>query len=125
MLSFRLITPTVIEVKETVMSFTRDKVSYFYHDFQTFKGADSAKPVDDPAQLSWHNDSLSSVVWTEKYHLSKVGAKPVYNPSITEGKPEGYGSNHHSCLDIIGWPGSKRVSRPRAYAHVPAVKRAA
>ena len=58
----------VLEVKETIMSFVEDKVSFWYYDVEKWLSSLHGREGDTPTFPM----SRSSIEWVEKHYLTKV-----------------------------------------------------
>lgn len=68
MLSFKMVSENVLEVKETIMSFTKDKVSYWYYDIKNWKKSMFGTEGEIPSVPM----SAAGIDWVKKYYLQKV-----------------------------------------------------
>lgn len=58
----------ILEVKETLMSFTSTEVSYWYYDIKNWKKSSHGK-INDPCD---RNMNRSDIIWVSKYYIPKV-----------------------------------------------------
>jgi len=67
MLSFKL-TGDILEVKETILYFTKDKVSYWYYDIVKWEKSSKGDKDEVPNRKC----SPEDIEWVTKYYLPKL-----------------------------------------------------
>lgn len=88
MLNIKYIANNIIEVKETLMSFHKDKISYFYYDISKwirYNNRPCSKPMtaelikSNPTPDNKYHDECSmtqrDIDWVTKYYIPKADNK--------------------------------------------------
>jgi len=68
MLSYNMVKPNILEVKETVHGFTETRTQYWYYDIQNWIKSSHGRKNDSPDRIMNESD----IEWVKKYYLPKI-----------------------------------------------------
>lgn len=70
MLSYRMVDENILEVKETIHSFTKTKNTFWYYDIKNWFKSSTGKEND---MNHMRKMTQTDIDWVKKYYIPKVG----------------------------------------------------